>query len=212
MKIVAISDTHEQHSQVIVPDGDVLVHAGDFTNLGKIPAIADFADWMKAQPHQHKVMVAGNHDWAFANNDWAIARLLLKEAGIIYLEDGATAIDGLVFWGSPWQPRFYDWAFNLDRNGAEIAAKWDLIPEETNVLITHCPPYGILDDTIRAGSQGCEMLEKRLHYLSNLKLMIYGHLHKDGGRTIKLGDVIFANAAICDDSYKPSRSPIIIDL
>lgn len=212
MKIVCLSDTHEQHTQVIVPEGDVLVHSGDFTYQGKIPVIANFANWLGSLPHKHKVIVAGNHDWAFQNNFRNVAVNLLREAGAIYLEDSGCEIDNLQFWGSPWQPRFYDWAFNLNRNGSEIAKRWDLIPSETNVLITHCPPFGILDETSNNGSQGCEKLRNRLSHLDHLKAHIFGHLHHDGGKVKDHLGVKFVNAAICTDNYKPTNLPVVIDI
>src|SRR5271166_4785835 len=155
MKIVAISDTHEQHAQVVVPEGDILIHSGDFTNLGKIPAVASFAKWMGSQPHKHKILIAGNHELTLQSPYRNIVTNLFKENGIIYLEDSGVEINGLFFYGAPWTPFFNDWAFNLPRRGMELMAKWDMIPDNTNVLITHGPPKGILDDTINDGSQGC---------------------------------------------------------
>lgn len=212
MRIIAISDTHEQHSKIMIPSGDVLVHAGDFTYTGKIPAVVGFADWIESQPHVHKIVISGNHELSFQSPFRDVVINILKERGIIYLEDSGVEIDNVSFWGSPWQPRFYDWAFNLDRKSPELAAKWNLIPEDTNFLITHCPPYGILDQTTDNGSQGCELLEKRLHYLSKLKAHVFGHLHHDGGKMIEKLGVKFANAAICTDAYKPTNKPIIIDI
>jgi|HubBroStandDraft_5_1064220.scaffolds.fasta_scaffold11763_4 Icc-related predicted phosphoesterase len=210
--IVAISDTHEQHAQVVVPDGDILIHAGDFTNLGKIGAIGHFASWLSAMPHKYKIVVPGNHDWAFQNEFRGLAVNLLQQRGIIYLEDTGCRINNLQFYGSPHQPRFHDWAFNIDRNSLALAQKWDMIPEDTNILITHCPPYGILDDTIRAGSQGCELLAKRLPQLTNLKVHIFGHLHRDGGKMVERDGVKFVNAAICTDYYKPDNLPVVVEV
>jgi predicted phosphodiesterase len=212
MRIVAISDTHEQHAQVVVPEGDVLVHSGDFTYLGKLQAVADFANWIGSQPHKHKVVIAGNHDLTFQSNYRDIVVNLLREKGITYLEDSGCEIDNLLFYGSPWQPRFFDWAFNLDRGSPEIAQKWDMIPKDTNVLITHGPPYGILDSTTDNGSQGCGMLLERVMQLSKLKVHIFGHMHRDGGKMVEHEGVKFINAATCTDVYKPTNLPVIIDI
>lgn len=144
MRLVAISDTHEQHTQIVLPEGDVLIHAGDITFRGEFPAIASFANWLKQQPHQHKVVIAGNHELTFETSARDIMVNLIREAGATYLQDSGCEIDGMLFWGSPWTPCYFNWAFNLNR-GEEIDRKWQLIPEKTNVLITHAPPYGILD-------------------------------------------------------------------
>jgi hypothetical protein len=135
----------------------------------------------------------------------------LQEAGCIYLEDSGVTIDGKLFYGSPWQPRFYDLAFNVER-GPQIAKKWANIPDNTNVLITHGPPHGILDDTIRDGSQGCKDLAERIGELAQLKAHIFGHLHHDGGKMIEEYGVKFANAAVCTDKYVPSNPPIVLEI
>jgi predicted phosphohydrolase len=211
-RIVAISDTHEQHAQVVVPPGDILIHSGDFTYLGKIPAVANFAKWMGSQPHAHKICIAGNHELTLQSPYRNMVINLLKENGITYLEDSGIEINNFFIWGSPWTPFFNDWAFNLPRRSMELQAKWDLIPDKTNILITHGPPHGILDDTINNGSQGCEMLALRIKQLPNLNLCCYGHLHKNGSGVEEHNGVKFVNAAICTDAYKPTNLPVVIDI
>lgn len=214
MKIVAISDTHEKHEQVIVPQGDVLIHAGDFTYRGDFAAVASFANWLKQQTHQHKIVIAGNHELTFQSPSRDIMVNLIREAGAIYLENSGCEIGGLHFYGSPYTPYFFDWAFNIVRNSDTMIANWDLVPENTNILISHGPPYGILDsvqDRTR-GPQGCEVLRKRVEQLPNLKAHIFGHLHRDGGQSKQYNNVIYVNAAICDDRYDASRSPLIIEV
>lgn len=212
MKIVAISDTHERHQFVHLPEGDILIHAGDSTFKGELTAVSKFAHWMGQQPFKHKIVIAGNHELSFADPVQAPIMInFLKEAGCVYLQDSSIEIDGQLFYGSPWQPRFYDWAFNVDR-GPQIAKKWAAIPEETNVLITHGPPYGILDGTIRAGSQGCKDLAERIAELKNLKAHIFGHLHHDGGKLTEEYGVKYANASICTDNYIPSNPPVVLEI
>ncbi|TAM87114.1 metallophosphoesterase, partial [bacterium] len=121
MRIVCVSDTHQYHSRLNIPDGDVLIHAGDLTMKGDYAAVRGVDAWLANLPHRHKIVIAGNHDFAFEGNRYA-AKMLPHAT---YLEDSGVEIDGLLFWGSPWQPWFYDWAFNLQR-GAEIAEKWAL--------------------------------------------------------------------------------------
>ena len=213
-RIVCISDTHEKHAQVVVPEGDILIHAGDSTFCGEFHAVASFAAWLKQQPHQHKLVIAGNHELSFQTPHREIMINLLREAGAIYLEDSAYEIDEILFYGAPWQPEFFNWAFNLPRDGKDLENKWSKIPEKTNVLITHGPPYGILDGVQEQdrGPQGCKKLKKRVMRLPNLKCHIFGHLHHDGGKTLTVAGVQFVNAAICTDAYNPTNLPVVIDI
>lgn len=214
MKIVCLSDTHNCNEQIKVPDGDIVIHAGDATTVGNVPQIAAFNRWFANLPHQHKIFIAGNHDWFFETNN-SYARQMLDDS-IIYLQDSSVEIEGLKIYGSPWQPRFFDWAFNLNR-GAELAEKWKLIPNDTDILITHGPPNGILDEVPRqywVENTGCEELRKKVEELAKLgklKLHIFGHIHCGYGQTEEFG-VKFVNASNCDEKYNPSQPPIVIEL
>lgn len=212
-KLVIISDTHEKHDKIVLPEGDVLIHCGDFTFQGVSWKVEQFATWMKAQDFKHKICIAGNHELSFGNavkHRWQVIKMI-EDAGITYLQDSSTEIDGIKFYGSPWTPFFFNWQFNLPR-GEPLANKWKEIPEDTNVLITHGPPWGILDQTSDNGSQGCEELAIRVKQLSNLKLHCFGHLHQDGGKTVEIDGVKFVNAAICTDGYLPINPPQVIEL
>jgi Icc-related predicted phosphoesterase len=214
MKIVCISDTHNYNDKIVVPGGDVLVHSGDATINGTVEEVKRFADWFGTLPHKHKIFVAGNHDWLF-QRDNGLARTLLGSK-TIYLQDSAAKIEGVKFYGSPWQPRFYDWAFNLNR-GPELAAKWNLIPDDTDVLISHGPPEGILDQVQTAfgfANQGCEELLARVRVLAsngNLRAHIFGHIHFGHGLHEEFG-VRFVNASICDEEYLPGNLPVVVDI
>ena len=173
-RIVAVADTH--NAQPVLPPGDMLIHAGDLTGRGSLPELERVADWLRSQPHPHKVVIAGNHDFALQRNPVA-ARALFH--GLTFLEDSEVTLAGLRIWGSPWQPWFHDWAFNA-RRGPEIAAKWQLIPEGIDVLVTHGPPYGF-GDRVHGGERvGCEDL---LRHLARVKprLHLFGHIHEDRG-------------------------------
>ncbi|MBC7798243.1 MAG: metallophosphatase domain-containing protein [Pyrinomonadaceae bacterium] len=210
-RIVLLSDTHNAHEEINVPDGDILIHAGDATNSGTFQEITAFANWFKQLPHKHKIFVAGNHDWLFEKNA-EVARHALGTK-IIYLQDSEIIIEGLKIYGSPWQPRFFDWAFNLMR-GKELAEKWRLIPNDVEVLITHGPPLGILDLNLDDFPCGCEDLAKRIEELvcfAKLKLHVFGHIHHNYGKLEKHG-AVFVNASNCDEDYQPTNAPIIIDL
>lgn len=213
MRLVAISDTHSYHRKIKVPDGDVLIHAGDITWRGEINILYDFCAWMYELPHQHKIVVSGNHELGMQNGVYRNHVLsMMKNVNIHYLEDSGITINNLFFWGSPWQPAFFDWEWNLPRNGLALEEKWSLIPDDTNILITHGPPNGILDSTRDNGPQGCEKLEKRIRDLSKLKVHIFGHMHRDGGKMIDHLGVKFVNAAICTDAYTPTNPSVIIDI
>ncbi len=214
MKIVCLSDTHNCNAQIDVPDGDILIHAGDATIRGTPAEVEDFLRWFSALPHEHKIFVAGNHDRLY-ETDNQFARRLTADFKIEYLQDSFIEIENLKIYGSPWQPRFYDWAFNLNR-GAELAEKWKMIPDDTDILITHGPPNGILDEVPRkywVENTGCEELRKKVEELSkkNLKLHIFGHIHCGYGQTEKFG-VKFINASNCDESYEPTQPPIIVNM
>ena len=206
-RIVLLSDTHNCNEQISVPDGDILIHAGDATNRGQVDEIADFNEWFSGFPHKHKIFVAGNHDWLFETRPKYARSLLAKN--VVYLQDSAVEISGLKIYGSPWQPRFFDWAFNLNRGG-EMAEKWKLIPNEVDILITHGPPFGILDETPRGDFAGCEELRKRVEEIRP-QLHVFGHIHFGYGETEKFG-VRFVNASNCDEDYLPTNLPIVVDL
>jgi Icc-related predicted phosphoesterase len=206
MRIVCLSDTHDMHSQIEVPDGDLLLHAGDATMRGTLEQIEAFDWWLAARPHRHKVVIAGNHDWGFQRTP-AKARSLIRHAR--YLEDDEVTIGGLRIWGSPWQPWFHDWAFNLQR-GTEIAAKWALIPNGIDVLITHGPPFGILDRTDNHEDVGCVDLLAAVQRIRP-KLHLFGHIHEAHGMLERDG-IRFVNACNCSLRYRPVQPPIVVDL
>jgi len=211
MRLVILSDTHGLHGFIgSVPDGDVLIHAGDMSLRGTLEEVEGFLGWFGALPHQHKLLVAGNHDWIFERRP-TVAKGVIP-TGVTYLEDAGVSIAGINFWGSPWQPWFYDWAFNLHR-GAEIAGKWALIPNDVQVLITHGPPHGILDEVVMPPGkhQGCEALRERLGSLPALRLHAFGHIHEAYG-TASEGECRFVNASICNFQYAPVNAPVVVDL
>lgn len=206
MRIVAISDTHHQHGRMTIPPGDVLVHAGDITRRGSLEDVREFNHFLGGLPHTHKVIIAGNHDFCF-QDDPRTARALITQA--IYLEDEEAVIDGVRFYGSPWQPWFHDWAFNLER-GAPLKEKWDRIPDGTRVLITHGPPMGHGDRVYNGNRVGCEELLLAIRRVQP-DLHIFGHIHEDPGITTE-GRTRCINAASCDLDYKPTQPPIVVDL
>lgn len=205
MRFVLISDTHVKHGKLKVPDGDVLIHAGDMTGRGDPNDVVRFNSWLGTLPHPTKIVIAGNHDFCFVKD--LTARDLLTNA--TYLQDSGVTVGGLKIWGAPWQPWFYNWAFNIHR-GKPIKEKWDLIPQDTDILVTHGPPKGILDLTDGNEFAGCEELLLAVQRVRP-KLHVFGHIHEGYGLLYKDG-IQFANASTCTLQYKPTNPPLIVDV
>ncbi|MER3631930.1 MAG: metallophosphoesterase, partial [Blastocatellia bacterium] len=211
---VCISDTHNCHSSLAVPLGDVLIHSGDATINGTEEEILTFSNWFRHLPHRRKIFVAGNHDRLFEDDLDRARQFLGRE--VVYLQDCVAAIDGLRIYGSPWQPRFFDWAFNRNR-GPEMAEVWSKIPADIDILITHGPPFGILDEVERPGGMenaGCEELLRKIAeiiHFGRLRLHIFGHIHAGHGTKV-FDDMTFVNASICDEEYRPIQKAIVVEL
>lgn len=205
MRIVCLSDTHGHHADLDVPDGDLFVHAGDFTRRGRPEEVRAFGRFLAALPHRHKVVVAGNHDFLFQDEPERARELL---GDVTYLEDSGVTIEGLEVWGSPWQPWFHDWAFNLPRGGP-IAEKWALVPESTHVLVTHGPPHGTLDRTWLRKRVGCEELTRALARIRP-RLHVFGHIHEDHGH-LESNGTLFVNACNCDRGYRAVQAPQVVE-
>ena len=215
MRVVFISDTHSLHDRMPpIPQGDVLVHCGDFCGRSTLADVGRFSLWLKAQPFRHKIVIAGNHDEPL--QDFAAVTESMLKPHCVYLRDSGVTINGVNFWGSPWQPEFLNWAFNLQR-GSQLAAVWSQIPENTDVLITHGPPYGILDqcsditDPSTLVSVGCEELRREVFTRVKPKVHAFGHIHEGSGVHIQEG-ITFLNASICDGKYRPINPPRVVDL
>ncbi len=202
VRIVAIADTHTFHDELVVPPGDLLVHAGDLCRGGELDELEATLRWMRAQPHPHKLLVAGNHDWPFVHEP-AAARALLGE--VVYLQDQGATVAGLRVWGSPWQPAYNDWAFNLPR-GEALAARWALIPAGLDLLVTHGPPAGIGDGSGMKVRAGCADLRARVAEVAPL-VHLFGHIHQDGGLW-RDGPTTFVNAT----TWECERAPTVIDV
>ena len=215
MKIACISDTHSLHHQMKynMPEADILCIAGDFTNVGAKADVISFGNWLSKLPYKKKIIIAGNHDWCFANHSKKkSSEWLMQDKSIVYLENSEYIYNGIKFYGSPITPTFCNWAFMADR-GEQIKKYWDNIPEDTDVLITHGPPKHILDPDRNGFSVGDEDLLLKIAELSNknLKAHIFGHLHGGYGTKI-LDNIHYVNAAICDDYYDPINKPIVIEI
>jgi Icc-related predicted phosphoesterase len=209
--IICISDTHNCLDQVDIPDGDILIHAGDATMHGTPKEFKKFNDDLGNLPHRFKVVIAGNHDKGLERKPEESRAILTNITH--YLEDEMAVIEGIKIYGSPWQPRFgHGWAFNADR-GENIKAKWDAIPKDTDILVTHGPPVNI-GDNVGEGPWlehvGCHDLLAATQRLK-VKYHIYGHLHEGYG-TRKIDDTTYINAASMNDYYKVVNKPIVFEI
>lgn len=210
MKICFISDTHLRHLRypIDVPECDLLIHSGDALIQGSEAELRSFSYWFESLPARRKVFVAGNHDWIFEKNN-ARARSLLPE-GVVYLQDELAEVEGLKIYGSPFQPEFCEWAFNLKR-GWPLRKKWEMIPAGIDILVTHGPPMGILDFS-KFGNEhaGCADLRQELHRVKP-KIHAFGHIHGDYG-TAKWAGTLFVNASLCDEAYVANHPPIEVEM
>lgn len=234
LKIVHISDTHRQHDNLVIPECDVLIHSGDIGGRTDLKELTDFLIWFEKQSAKKKIFIAGNHDilldkgwwqklkwqghtytWLKAQEEYNKALELIENFDVKYLCDTDYVWEGIKFYGSPYSPSFHreNWVFNADR-GEEIRKVWAKIPSDVNILITHGPPYGVLDvvedkylDPGEEPHKGCEdlinVIEKRL---LDLKLVCYGHIHDQVG--IVLHHIttnrraLFSNGAVLTNDYK----------
>ncbi|WP_216614716.1 metallophosphatase domain-containing protein [Methylomonas sp. ZR1] len=201
-----MSDLHNIDPYYDVPDGDILIIAGDICEIGNDEEISEFDTFLSFQNHAVKIVIAGNHDFTFQDYTPKNAKKLLKHG--IYLEDSGIDIYGVKFWGSPWQPWFGGWAFNLPR-GQKLADVWAQIPDDTDVLITHSPPFGILD-VVNGEHVGCNDLTMALKRIRP-RLHVFGHIHQGYGMTERNGTT-YVNASLRDEEYKLVNQPIVVDL
>ncbi|MHC4262653.1 MAG: metallophosphatase domain-containing protein [Planctomycetota bacterium] len=207
VRLVCLSDTHDSHRDLTVPDGDILVHAGDFTKRGREREVREFGEWLAELPHEHKLVVPGNHDF-LCERDPEHARALLGD--VHYLDGTTDAIEaaGLRCWGSPLQPWFHDWAFNRPR-GAVLADHWRRAPASLDVLVTHTPPMGCLDRTRHSEAVGCADLARELDRIDP-RLHVFGHIHEDRGTLRDSSGRLSVNACNCDLSYRAVHPAVVV--
>lgn len=219
LRLTMLSDTHNKHKQITgdLPGGDLLVHSGDISSMGYEHEIREFCKWFNSiEGYTHKVFIAGNHDWGFQDNVEKVKEILDFYTGITYLQDSELVIKvgderEVKIYGSPWQPWFYDWAFNLPKNGIGLASRWEGIPDDTDILLTHGPAFGILDtvEGRRYDNLGCELLAERLERL-NVKLHNVGHIHTGHGYVMKNNTHHF-NSSVLNEQYNYAQRPMTID-
>lgn len=208
LRFVAISDTHCRHRSLKLPRGDVLLHAGDISYRSSRQEIVDFLDWFGQQPFACKIFIAGNHDYFFEREKPAIIKALLPET-VFYLKDETITVQGIRIWGSPYTPWFYRWAFNKQR-GPAMAKHWNGIPPDTDLLLTHGPAYGLLDQVVNEQHAGDRDLLKKILEVKP-KVHVCGHIHEAYGVTTRFGTK-FINACILNESCEMANKPVVFEL
>ena len=213
MRLCLISDTHNMHSQLKIPGCDILIHAGDESYHGERRELEQFAEWFEAQPAKYLVWIPGNHSLGFEkfyprSKDW----ILCKSPRTNILVNESVVLDGIKIWGSPVTPRCYDWAYNVQR-GSLIREYWERIPLDTDIVVTHGPPYFILDEaspgTLRAHRVGCDDLATVIRKVKP-KLHVFGHIH-DGHGEMRIDGTTYVNASVVDDRYIVVHEPTLLD-
>lgn len=217
MKITLISDTHTKHKQLngLLPGGDLIIHAGDMSSMGYKHEIQQFLKWYNDLDYTNKIFIAGNHDWGFQEDPNMCKEILEFYDKVTYLQDNLELIGedyetAVKVYGSPWQPEFYNWAFNLPRMGWELEQKWTDIPLDTDILVTHGPAWGHLD-TVNGTSVplGCELLTERIKVVKP-KIHVCGHIHTGYGYKFD-GDTHFFNASVLDERYYLTQKPFTFE-
>ncbi len=218
MKLICIADTHSYHHDVKVPDGDVLIHAGDLTMVGSLHELLDFNDWMEKQPHNYKIVIAGNHDRALGQSPMLGYKMLTN---CIYLQNSGVELDGVNFWGSPYTPAFQGMRSGLTfytNSDREAKGIWRGMSKKTDVLITHGPPFGKLDkvkrheldQSITFENVGDQMLMEKVKKIKP-KYHIFGHIHEEYGLLQENGTT-FINASVVNAEYNVVNKPIVVKI
>lgn len=208
MKIVAISDTHNRHQNLILPEGDILIHAGDVTEHGEEYQAKDFLEWFSVQPHHYKVFISGNHDNYFDKLSAPEINKIIPN-NVIYLNDHDIKIENIKIWGSAMRLWFSNLACN-HKNGIDVSKYFSQIPPDIDILVTHAPVYGILDKTIYGNAGGCVELRDRIRRIRP-RYSIFGHIHEAYGMLDTEGTT-FINASVLNENYQLVNKPIVFDL
>lgn len=229
LRLIFISDTHSLHNLMYYSLDDfksddyknILIHSGDISNIGKLEELVEFITWFKdLEGFDKKIFIAGNHDllleYPTPELNVLIDKNNLLDSNVIYLQDSSYDYYNeilsrpLKIYGSPWQPKFGNWAFNLSRYSDELLNTWNNIPNDTDILITHTPPHNKLDYNNYGEPCGCEFLRNRVLDIKPL-VHCFGHIHESYGVAL-INEVAYINSSICDGHYRPHNKPIILDL
>lgn len=218
MIIDCISDLHGHYPKL--EGGDLLIVAGDWVRISDEQEYLDFYNWIRNQKYGKKICIAGNHDTLIQREgpEW----MGFEDAGFTYLCDSGTEFKGLKIWGSPWTKTFEGMnphckAFTVDTE-EKLAVKFSLIPDDVDILVTHSPPFGLLDtlDAVIEGHAcdkhvGSSSLDLKLGQIMP-KLHVFGHIHEQGGKQAAFLNTRYVNASHVNENYEPVNKPIRIEL
>ena len=222
-RFACLADTHGSFN-LIKPEwifpSDFLLIAGDITNYGQQSQVEACVNWALDFPTQHRIIIAGNHDLSLdkeryesftrkpENTDIDETRKLLDTSGITYLNHQAITIDGIHFFGSPYSMEFGQWAFPILSDQCDHF--WDDVPLNTDVFLTHGPPYGILDlSQYSQQKTGCPSLLNKINQIKP-KLSVFGHLHEAYGY-FKTKDTLFINCSLMNMKYQMVNPIVYVD-
>lgn len=217
MRIVAISDNHgyslnQIDNKLGLPDGDILVHAGDFTDRGEIAYISRFVESVKDYDYDEVIVIAGNHDFCFQNDLQYRAEELIEEE-CIYLRNDSVTVDGVKFHGTPWSCKFGNWAFmgGIDK----LSRQYERIDDDTDVIISHTPPHDILDEVKYTRPDetphvGSKALKKRIESVEP-ELVVCGHIHEAYGDS-EVDGIKYINASVCNLDYDLVNDPVVVEV
>lgn len=219
LKIACISDVHGKWNKIEIPECDLLLSTGDYSFRGELDMVQDFHKWLNKQPAKHVISVQGNHEKLVESDFQGMKTLALQECPRVhFIDEGLVEIENYKIWCSAITPFFCNWAWNR-YPGDDIQKHWDKIPQGVDIIATHGPCHGILDSVLEfncavgevvARHVGCRQLLKRVMEIKP-KAHVCGHIHGSQGTDFK-ENIHFINASICDEEYKPTNKPIIINL
>lgn len=225
LKIVAISDVHGKWNKIQIPKCDILISAGDYSFRGERHMVKDFHRWLNKQPAKHIISVQGNHELLVEKYFLECKEIAKEECNRVhFIEEDLIEIEEIKIYCSAWTPYFNNWAYNAGRTISEAALYqkpfigdiWNRIPDDIDILVTHGPPYEILDlapvNRINPipRNVGCERLKERIKSLKKLTHHIFGHIHNDYGIK-QIDGITYINASICNEAYQPLNEPIVVD-
>lgn len=218
MRIVCISDTHNKHKKITIPDGDVLVHAGDMSSVGHPHELSNAAQWMSKLPHKHKFVICGNHEY-HVSEDTETMKAFFEPFDIQVVHNEVVEVDGFRFYGEPRTPEFFDWGWMYPRaQGHKI---WKDLPPNLDLLLTHGPPHGFgdyVDNKWNLGGAhvGCGHLREKLiqrHEQGDpIRYLVCGHIHAAYGVYATDFETVVVNASICTEEYEPRNAPVVLHL
>lgn len=212
MKIVVISDTHNKHEKLVIPECDLLISCGDYSFWGFEWEVKNFHEWLNKQPAKHLVSIQGNHE-KFVDNNYLNCLEIAQKAcpRVAFTYEGPVDIEGHLIWCSSLTPHFNTWPWD----GFKNYTRYNKFEHDAiEIMVTHSPPYGILDEVSNFGikqNMGCKYLLGEIKHLTNLKHHFFGHIHSSYGQ-MEVNGVNFYNAAICNRKYKVVNKPVVVQI